>query len=132
MKIDRVDHLVLTVHDTERTCEFYSRIFGMEVVVFGEGRKALQFGQQKLNLHAVGKELEPKALNPTPGSGDICLITEIPLEQVIQHMKACGMEILEGPVRRTGAIGVLSSIYVRDPDGNLIEVSNYLDNPQGE
>lgn len=128
MKIDRVDHLVLTVHDLERTCEFYSRVFGMEVVTFGEGRKALHFGYQKLNLHAVGKELEPKALNPTPGSGDLCLLTETPLQEVVQHMKDCGVEILEGPVRRTGAVGAIISIYVRDPDGNLLEVSNYLDN----
>ncbi len=130
MKIERVDHIVLTVHDLERTCEFYSRVFGMEVVIFGEGRKALQFGQQKLNLHAAGKEFEPKALNPTPGSGDLCLITEIPLKEVIQHMKACGIDILDGPVKRTGAIEAILSIYVRDPDGNLIEVSNYLDNSE--
>lgn len=131
MQIDRVDHLVLTVHNLERTCEFYSRVFGMEVVTFGEGRKALRFGHQKLNLHAVGKELEPKALNPMPGASDLCLITKIPLKEVVQHMKDCGVEILEGPVRRTGAIGAIISIYVRDPDSNLIEVSNYLDNPAG-
>jgi catechol 2,3-dioxygenase-like lactoylglutathione lyase family enzyme len=131
MKIDRVDHIVLTVLDIERTYEFYSPVFGMEVVTFGEGRKALRFGQQKLNLHAAGKELEPKALNPTPGSGDLCLITEMPLRQVIQHMKASGVEILDNPVRRTGAIGSLISIYVRDPDGNLIEVSNSLENAEG-
>jgi catechol 2,3-dioxygenase-like lactoylglutathione lyase family enzyme len=126
MKIDRLDHLVLTVHDVDRTCEFYSRVFGMEIITFGEGRKALRFGQQKLNLHTAGKEWEPKALNPTPASGDFCLIAEVPLEQVIQHIKACGVEILEGPVRRTGATGDITSIYIRDPDGNLIEVSNYL------
>ncbi len=131
MKIERIDHLVLTVHDIERTCEFYSRVFGMEVVNFAEGRKALQFGQQKFNLHATGKEFEPKALSPTPGSVDLCLITETPLEEVIQYIKGCGVEILDGPVRRTGAIGVLFSIYMRDPDGNLIEVSNYLDHLGG-
>jgi catechol 2,3-dioxygenase-like lactoylglutathione lyase family enzyme len=128
MKIDRVDHFVLTVHDLDSTCEFYSRVFGMQVVTFGKDRKALQFGQQKLNLHAAGKEFEPKALNATPGSGDLCLITKTPLEEVIQHMKSCNLEVLEEPVRRTGAMGAIASIYVSDPDGNLIEVSNYLEN----
>jgi catechol 2,3-dioxygenase-like lactoylglutathione lyase family enzyme len=131
MKIKWLDHLVLTVHNLERTCEFYSRVFGMEVVTFGEGRKALRFGQQKLNLHVAGKEFEPKALYPTPGSTDLCLITEIPLEQVREHIKTCGVEIVEGSVRRTGAIGAILSIYLRDPDGNLIEVSNYLDKSEG-
>lgn len=122
---------MLTVRDSDRTCEFYSRVLGMEVITFGENRKALKFGQQKINLHLIGKEFEPKALHPTPGSGDLCLITEIPLEQVIQHLRVCGVEIVEKPVRRTGALGAILSIYLRDPDGNLIEVSNYLDNSQG-
>jgi catechol 2,3-dioxygenase-like lactoylglutathione lyase family enzyme len=129
MNIERVDHFVLTVHNLDSTCEFYSRVFGMEVVTFEEDRKALQFGQQKLNLHAAGKEFEPKALNATPGSADLCFITKNPLEEVIQHMKNCHVEILQGPVRRTGAMGAIASIYVRDPDGNLIEVSNYLKTP---
>jgi len=128
MNIERVDHVVLTVHDLDSTCEFYSRVFGMQVVTFEEDRKALQFGQQKLNLHAAGKEFEPKAVNATPGSGDLCFITKTPLEEVIQHMKNCHVEILQGPVRRTGAMGAIASIYVSDPDGNLIEVSNYLEN----
>jgi len=101
----------------------------MQVVTFEEDRKALQFGQQKLNLHAAGKEFEPKALNATLGSGDLCLITKTPLKEVIQHMKSCNVEVLEEPVRRTGAMGAIASIYVRDPDGNLIEVSNYLETP---
>lgn len=129
MKIERLDHLVLTVHDIDRTCEFYSRVLGMKAIAFQGGRIALQFGQQKLNLHAVGKEFEPKALNPTPGSVDLCLITQISLDEVIQHMKNCGVEILDGPVKRTGATGEILSIYLRDPDGNLIEVSNYLSSP---
>ena len=129
MKIERLDHLVLTVHDIDSTCEFYSRVLGMKAIAFQEGRIALQFGQQKLNLHAVGKEFEPKALNPTPGSVDLCLITEISLDEVIQHLKNCGVEILDSPVKRTGAIGEILSIYLRDPDGNLIEVSNYLSSP---
>ncbi len=126
MKIERLDHLVRTVHDIDRTCDFYARVLGMKAIAFQEGRTALQFGQQKLNLHAVGKEFEPKARNPTPGSANLCLITEISLDEVIQHMKDCGVEILDSPVKRTGAIGEILSIYLRDPDGNLIEVSNYL------
>lgn len=126
MKIERFDHLVRTVHDIDRTCDFYTRVLGMKAIAFQEGRTALQFGQQKLNLHAVRKEFEPKARNPTPGSANLCLITEISLDEVIQHMKDCGVEILDSPVKRTGAIGEILSIYLRDPDGNLIEVSNYL------
>jgi catechol 2,3-dioxygenase-like lactoylglutathione lyase family enzyme len=126
MKIDRLDHLVLTVLSIDATCDFYSRVLGMKIVTFGEGRKALQFGRQKINLHERGKEFEPKALHPTAGSGDLCFITQVPLPQVLDHIRACGAEILEGPVRRTGAMGPIESVYLRDPDGNLIEVSNYL------
>ena len=127
MKIDRLDHLVLTVRDIEATCEFYKRVLGMEVVTFGNNRKALQFGEQKVNLHQAGKEFEPKALRPTPGSADLCLITSTPLKQVIDHVRACGVEIVEGPVMRTGATGPIESVYIRDPDGNLIEIANYVD-----
>ena len=127
MRIDRIDHIVLTVHDLERTCDFYTRVLGMEVVKFGpEGRTALAFGRQKLNLHVAGREYEPKALKPAPGAIDLCFITETPLEEVIGHVKACGVKIAEGPVPKTGATGPMSSIYVRDPDGNLVEISNYL------
>ena len=126
MRIDRLDHLVLTVRDIPKTCEFYTRVLGMEVVTFGAGRKALQFGRQKINLHERGKEFDPKAINPTPGSGDLCFITEIPLPQVMDHIRSCGVKIIEGPVRRTGAVGSIESIYLRDPDGNLIEISNYV------
>ncbi len=127
MSIDRLDHLVLTVQNIQVTCDFYSRVLGMKVVTFGTNRKALQFGRQKINLHERGKEFDPKAVNPTPGSGDLCFITEVPLPQVMDHLRSFGVEIIEGPVRRTGAMGPIESIYVRDPDGNLIEVSNYLD-----
>lgn len=125
MKVNGIDHFVLTVGDIEVTCEFYSRVLGMQVVTFGNNRKALQFEKQKINLHQAGKEFEPKALNPTPGSGDFCLITDVPLDRVIDHIRSCNVEIVEGPVRRTGATGPIDSIYVRDPDGNLIEISNY-------
>jgi len=127
MNINRLDHLVLTVNNIEATCSFYKRVLGMEVVVFGGGRKALTFGAQKINLHQKGKEYEPKALNPTPGSGDLCFITSVPISEVIAHLNSCGIEIIEGPVMRTGATGPIISVYFRDPDLNLIEVSNYED-----
>jgi catechol 2,3-dioxygenase-like lactoylglutathione lyase family enzyme len=126
MKIDAIDHLVLTVKDIEATCAFYGQVLGMEVVTFGGGRKALAFGSQKINLHQQGKEFDPKAHRPTPGSGDICLITSVALPQVVAHLQACGVEVIDGPVRRTGATGALLSVYFRDPDLNLIEVSNTL------
>jgi catechol 2,3-dioxygenase-like lactoylglutathione lyase family enzyme len=125
MHIDSLDHLVLTVRSIEATCEFYERVLGMQSVTFGNGRKALQFGRQKINLHQAGREFEPKAARPTPGSGDLCFITSIPLEQVIAHLHACNVAIIEGPVSKIGAMGPILSVYVRDPDGNLIEISNY-------
>jgi catechol 2,3-dioxygenase-like lactoylglutathione lyase family enzyme len=125
MKIERLDHLVLTVADITKTCEFYEKVLGMETVTFGAGRKALSFGQQKINLHQAGMELEPKAVRPTPGSGDLCFITSTPVAAVIEHLKKAGVAIEEGPVPRTGATGPIQSVYFRDPDGNLIEVSNY-------
>jgi len=127
MKIDRLDHLVLTVKNIAATCEFYSNVLGMEVVAFGEGRKALAFGTQKINLHESGKEFEPKAQYPTPGSADLCFITSTPLAKVIEHLHHCSVEIVEGPVKRTGAVGPILSVYFRDPDMNLIEVSNYAE-----
>jgi catechol 2,3-dioxygenase-like lactoylglutathione lyase family enzyme len=126
MKIDAIDHLVLTARDIEATCAFYDKVLGMEVVTFGAGRKALALGSQKINLHRQGREFEPMADRPMPGSGDICLITSVPLAQVIAHLKACGVELIDGPARRTGATGALLSVYFRDPDLNLIEVSNAL------
>jgi catechol 2,3-dioxygenase-like lactoylglutathione lyase family enzyme len=126
MQIASIDHLVLTVADVAASCDFYSRVLNMQVVAFGGGRKALSFGQEKINLHQSGKEFEPKAERPTPGSADICLITETPIDQVVGHLIACGIHMLEGPVPRTGATGPIVSVYFRDPDGNLIEVSNYV------
>jgi catechol 2,3-dioxygenase-like lactoylglutathione lyase family enzyme len=125
MNIVRIDHVVLTVRDIELTCDFYRRTLGMEVVTFAEGRKALMFGQQKFNLHQAGKEFEPKADKPTVGSADFCLITSVPIAQVIEHLLHCGVQILEGPVARTGATGAIVSVYFRDPDANLVELSNY-------
>ena len=126
MRIDRIDHLVLTVRSIESSCAFYSRVLGMDVVTFGTGRKALSFGTQKINLHQAGLEFEPKARHPTPGSADICLISAIPLSEVIAHLTRCEVPILEGPVNRTGAAGPIQSVHFRDPDQNLIEVSAYV------
>ena len=127
MQIDRLDHLVLTVVDIERTVDFYTRVLGMQVVTFGEGRKALTFGNQKMNLHQAGREFEPKAERPTTGSADLCFIVATPLEDVIEHLNEQDVAILEGPVKRTGAAGPIRSVYVRDPDFNLIELSNPLE-----
>jgi catechol 2,3-dioxygenase-like lactoylglutathione lyase family enzyme len=125
VKIERLDHLVLTVADLQATCNFYRRVLGMEVVLFGDRRYALQFGQQKINLHQAGKEFEPKATHPTPGSADLCLITTTPLTEVMAHLQSCEVEIELGIVQRTGAMGAIASLYIRDPDGNLLEISNY-------
>ncbi|PZP26804.1 VOC family protein [Pseudomonas kuykendallii] len=130
MHIDHLDHLVLTVADLDVTVDFYTRVLGMQEVTFGEGRKALGFGMQKINLHQAGKEFEPKAERPTPGSADLCFIVATPLEEVIAHLETQGVAILEGPVRRTGATQPIRSVYVRDPDFNLIELSNPLDEGQ--
>jgi len=126
MHVDRLDHLVLTVRSIQATCDFYSRTLGMEVITFGNGRQALRFGQQKINLHEAGREFEPKALQPAPGSADLCFITTVPLADAIAHLQSCGVELIGESAARTGAIGSLRSIYFRDPDGNLIELSNYL------
>ena len=123
--IDRIDHLVLTVFDLERTIDFYSRVLGMEPVTFAEGRRGLAFGRQKLNLHQAGREFEPKALKPGPGAIDLCFISGTPLAQVMEELKSHGVAIIAGPVPKTGALGPMMSVYFRDPDGNLIEVSNY-------
>ena len=126
MKIDSLDHLVLTVADVDASCAFYERVLGMQVVTFGNGRKALAFGAQKINLHPYRREFEPKAERPTPGSADLCFVSATPLAAVIAHLQTNGVEVLEGPVPRTGARGPVSSVYFRDPDRNLIEVCNYL------
>lgn len=125
MHIDRIDHLVLTVACIDTSCEFYSRVLGMGVIEFAGGRKALAFGAQKINLHQHGKEFEPKALQPTPGSGDVCLIATLPINEVVAHLEACGVELEEGIVSRSGATGPIKSVYLRDPDGNLVEISEY-------
>jgi catechol 2,3-dioxygenase-like lactoylglutathione lyase family enzyme len=124
MHIDGLDHWVLTVRDLEATVAFYTRVLGMQAVRFGAGRQALAFGSQKINLHLAGHEFEPKAHRPAPGSADLCLLTSVPMTQVQEHLARCGVTIEEGPVQRTGATGPIWSVYVRDPDLNLIEIAN--------
>ena len=127
MRLQRIDHVVFTVRDIDKACAFYSRALGMEVVTFGAGRKALQFGQCKINLHQHGQEFEPKAKNPAPGTQDICLVTDTSIPEVVKHLHSLGLEIIEGPAPRTGAIGAIESVYIRDPDGNLVEIAHYLE-----
>ena len=127
MQIDHLDHLVLTVADVDATLDFYTRVLGMQLVTFGEGRKALAFGNQKINLHQAGREFEPKAERPTPGSADLCFIVATPLDEVIAHLEAHRVAIVEGPVKRTGATGPIRSVYLRGPDLNLIELSNLME-----
>lgn len=124
MRIDSLDHLVLTVADIDRSAAFYTGVLGMQRVVFGSGRVALAFGRQKINLHQHGRGFEPKAARPTPGSADLCFLTATPLETVIARLREAGVAIIEGPVARTGATSPILSVYVRDPDDNLIEISN--------
>jgi catechol 2,3-dioxygenase-like lactoylglutathione lyase family enzyme len=125
MKIDSIDHVVFTVKDIKATCDFYTKVLGMEVVTFGEGRKALAFGSQKINLQQLGRESTLIADKPTSGSADICFVTSAPVSEVIAHLNSCGVRLVGGPVERNGARGMMTSVYFRDPDLNLVEVSNY-------
>ncbi len=125
MQIDRLDHFVLTVRDVEATVSFYQRVLGMTPDTFGAGRKALAFGQSKINLHPAEAPLAPHANHPVPGSADLCFVTSESPESVIDHLRKCDIKVEEGPVSRTGALGPVTSVYLRDPDGNLIEVSSY-------
>ncbi len=132
LNINRIDHLVLTVKDIDETVRFYTSVMGMEKIEFGQGRIALAFGQQKINLHQLGNEFEPKAQHVGAGSADLCFIIDTPIQQAIDDLAAKGIKILEGPVYRTGALGNIISAYFRDPDGNLIEVSNYVNNSKDD
>ncbi|OCY49895.1 VOC family protein [Acinetobacter pittii] len=126
MKISHLDHLVLTVSNIETTCHFYQTVLGFEVITFKGNRKALKFGNQKVNLHQQGNEFEPKALQPTPGSADLCFISDTPISEVVAHLNQLNIQIEEGPIERTGAMHPILSVYIRDPDQNLIEISNIL------
>lgn len=125
MEIKNLDHLVLTVANIDKTIEFYTKIMGFEEVTFGDNRKALIFGNQKINLHQKGHEFEPKAESPTCGSADLCFIAQTNIDDVMEELKQKNVDIIEGIVDRTGAVGKIKSVYFRDPDQNLIEVSNY-------
>jgi catechol 2,3-dioxygenase-like lactoylglutathione lyase family enzyme len=124
--LERLDHLVLTVGDIEESCRFYQRVLGMRPERFGEDRHALHFGRQKINLHPWPSPIEPKAATPEPGTADLCLVATTPLEAVVAHLRDCGVTIEVGPCATVGAEGAMRSVYFRDPDSNLIEVSNYL------
>ena len=127
MQINRLDHVVLTVADLDATIRFYTEVLGMQAQTFGDGRRALAFGAAKFNLHRAGHEFEPKAARATPGSADLCLIVDDPLDDVIAQLSDHGVPIVHGPVLKIGAQGTLRSVYIRDPDGNLVELSNYVD-----
>ncbi len=130
----RIDHLVLTCRDVAATIRFYTEVLGMREVTFGSGRKALSFGRQKINLHPVGQAaggssgeaVAAVAARPTPGSADVCLIVAEPAAAIVAHLATCGIPVEQGPVVRTGALGPIESVYVRDPDGNLIELARYV------
>jgi len=126
MELEAIDHVVLTVRDIPASVAFYSRVLGMREVVFGEGRHALAFGRCKINLHQAGREFEPKAAHPAPGAVDLCLLARTSVDEIVRHLAAHDVAIEKGPIERTGAQGPILSVYVRDPDGNLIELSHPL------
>ena len=124
-RLERLDHLVLTVASIDETVRFYTEVLGMTEVAFGAGRRALSFGRQKLNLHQAGREFEPKAARPTPGSADICLVADADAATLADWLQERGVVVEHGPVARTGALGPITSFYFRDPDGNLVELATY-------
>ncbi|WP_319381608.1 VOC family protein [Thiomicrorhabdus sp.] len=126
LKISHIDHLVLTVKSIPKTVEFYHSVMGFEVVTYNKGRIALRFGRQKINLHALGKEIEPKACTPCPGAADLCFFTETEMDTILMHLDRHGVKVELGPVQRTGANGPICSVYIRDPDHNLVEIANDL------
>lgn len=127
MIVEGIDHLVLTVNDIEVTVQFYEKILGMKKYVYDTGRIALLFGTQKLNVHQKSDTIEPRAQQPTIGSVDVCFITRLPIERVVEHLLLHGVSPLQGPVQRSGAKGQMTSVYIRDPDGNLVEIAYYND-----
>ncbi|NBJ10272.1 VOC family protein [Microvirga arsenatis] len=129
MKVRSIDHFVLVVRDAEQTCSFYSRVLGMVPRQMPSGRWALHFGDQKINLQQVGLSVDPLARRPTPGAADFCLLTDVPIADVVRHLEGCGVEIFDGPVERMGAAGPILSVYFYDPDDNMVEISNRLLSP---
>ena len=124
--IDRLDHFVLTCRDLETTAAWYQRVLGMQRETFAENRTALRFGNQKINLHQQGNEIKPNAAAAAPGTADLCFVTSVPTDDVVAHLRICGIAIEYGPVRQSGAVGPMNSVYCRDPDGNLIEMATYI------
>ena len=124
IRVDALDHLVLTVRDLETTRRFYESVLGMRAEEFQPGRWALKFGRQKLNLHMAGQVIDPNVRHATPGSADLCLLTATPMADILAHLSQCGVAVIEGPVRRTGATGPIESVYFHDPDENLLEIAN--------
>lgn len=127
MKVENIDHLVLTVKDPETTAQFYENVLGMSIREYANGRLALLFGTQMINLHSADDEIKPHSQKPTAGSTDVCFITRLPIERVVEHLQLWGVHIIMGPVERTGATGQMTSVYFYDPDGNLVEVAHYHD-----
>ena len=127
MRVSGIDHIVLTVRDLEATRRFYERVLGMETRVMANGRSALHFGRQKINLHRAGSEVEPRATSPAPGCADLCFVIHSRISDALDELRALGVPIIEGPVQRSGALGEMVSVYFNDPDGNLVEVSSYDD-----
>jgi catechol 2,3-dioxygenase-like lactoylglutathione lyase family enzyme len=127
MKIIGLDHMVLTVGDMERSCDFYRKVLGLEIAIFEGGRRALTFGSQKINLHQAGEEIKPNAPAAQPGTGDLCFVTETPIDEVVETLNTFLVEIVLGPTAQNGARGPMRSVYFRDPDGNLVEVANYAE-----
>ncbi len=128
IELQQLDHLVLTVADIDITCQFYQAVLGCKVIYFGDNRRALSTGNhQKINLHTAVSPLQPAACCPQPGSADLCFLTQTPLSQVLEHLQSCLVPIIEGPVQRTGTLGTILSVYIRDPDDNLIEIANSIE-----
>ncbi|GAB4374317.1 MAG: VOC family protein [Kiloniellaceae bacterium] len=126
VEIDRLDHLALSVRDIDETCAFYAKVLGMAREPFGEGRVALRFGRQKINVNPNPNDLVRKAAVPIPGTAELCLVLATPLDDFIRHLRGCGVDIEYGPAETAGAVGTIRSVCFRDPDGNLIEVANYV------
>jgi catechol 2,3-dioxygenase-like lactoylglutathione lyase family enzyme len=124
VRVESLDHLVLTVRDVGATTGFYAGVLGMEPRTFGKGRTALHFGAQRIHVHPVGAGISPVAAAPTPGSADLCFLSTTPMDRILEELRASGVDVEEGPAERVGAAGDLLSVYVRDPDGNLVEISN--------
>ena len=125
--VEDLDHLVLNVSNLKDTCRFYQRVLGMTPFTFGDGRTALSFGSRKINLYEVGRGYSPQPRNPLPGTAELCFLSRTPVVELLDHLKANAVAVVEGPVRREGAFGPITSVYFRDPDGNMIEVANYTE-----